>query len=82
MKINILIFYLFFASLGSSLAQSGPKTSGLQPVKVVHPAWAERGNIYEVNVRQYTPEGTLNAFAKHLDRLAGDGRANAMVYAP
>jgi glycosidase len=28
-----------------------------------------QGNIYEVNVRQYTPEGTLNAFAKHLDRL-------------
>ena len=28
-----------------------------------------QGNIYEVNVRQFTPEGTLNAFAKHLDRL-------------
>ena len=34
-----------------------------------HPAWIPQGNIYEVNVRQYTPEGTLNAFAKHLDRL-------------
>lgn len=34
-----------------------------------HPAWIMQGNIYEVNVRQYTPEGTLNAFAKHLDRL-------------
>ncbi|WP_210487781.1 alpha-amylase family glycosyl hydrolase [Rufibacter aurantiacus] len=33
------------------------------------PAWIMQGNIYEVNVRQYTPEGTLNAFAKHLDRL-------------
>ncbi len=28
-----------------------------------------QGNIYEVNVRQYTVEGTINAFAKHLDRL-------------
>ena len=37
--------------------------------KAAHPAWIEQGNIYEVNVRQYTPEGTLNAFAKHLDRL-------------
>jgi alpha-amylase len=36
---------------------------------LVHPAWIMQGNIYEVNVRQYTPEGTLNAFAKHLDRL-------------
>lgn len=34
-----------------------------------HPAWIMQGNIYEVNVRQYTEEGTLNAFAKHLDRL-------------
>lgn len=36
---------------------------------VVHPEWIMQGNIYEVNVRQYTPEGTFNAFAKHLDRL-------------
>ena len=34
-----------------------------------HPAWIMQGNIYEVNVRQYTPEGTFKAFAKHLDRL-------------
>jgi glycosidase len=34
-----------------------------------HPAWIEQGNIYEVNVRQYTPEGTFTAFAKNLDRL-------------
>ncbi len=34
-----------------------------------HPTWIMQGNIYEVNTRQYTPEGTFNAFAKHLDRL-------------
>src|SRR6187402_672419 len=38
-----------------------------------HPAWIMQGNIYEVNIRQYTPEGTFNAFAKHLDRLKGMG---------
>ena len=38
-----------------------------------HPAWIMKGNIYEVNVRQYTPEGTFNAFAKHLDRLKAMG---------
>ena len=38
-----------------------------------HPAWAIQGNIYEVNVRQYTPEGTFNAFAKNLDRLKAMG---------
>jgi alpha-amylase len=34
-----------------------------------HPAWAMQGNIYEVNVRQYTKQGTFKAFAKNLDRL-------------
>jgi glycosidase len=38
-----------------------------------HPGWIMQGNIYEVNIRQYTPEGTLNAFAKHLDRLRAMG---------
>jgi glycosidase len=31
--------------------------------------WAEQSNIYEVNVRQYTKEGTFAAFEKHLPRL-------------
>ncbi len=34
-----------------------------------HPSWLVQGNIYEVNVRQYTPEGTFTAFAKSLPRL-------------
>jgi len=34
-----------------------------------HPGWIMQGNVYEVNVRQYTPEGTLVAFEKSLDRL-------------
>ena len=29
----------------------------------------QASNIYEVNIRQYTPEGTFNAFEKHLPRL-------------
>jgi alpha-amylase len=40
----------------------------------VFPRWPwHGGNIYEVNVRQYTSEGTFNAFAKHLDRLKAMG---------
>lgn len=34
-----------------------------------HPDWSLQSNIYEVNVRQYTKEGTFNAFAKELPRL-------------
>lgn len=33
------------------------------------PNWAASANIYEVNIRQYTKEGTINAFKKHLPRL-------------
>ena len=31
--------------------------------------WVKSTNIYEVNLRQYTNEGTINAFADHLPRL-------------
>ena len=37
--------------------------------KKTTPDWAKNANIYEVNVRQYTPEGTFAAFQKHLPRL-------------
>lgn len=32
-------------------------------------SWAKDAVIYEVNIRQYTKEGTFNAFAAHLPRL-------------
>lgn len=35
--------------------------------------WIKNTNIYEVNLRQYTPEGTIEAFSAHLPRLKGMG---------
>ena len=35
--------------------------------------WVHTTNVYEVNVRQYTAEGTFLAFAKHLPRLQDMG---------
>lgn len=32
-------------------------------------SWAAQTNLYEVNIRQYSQEGSFNAFAKHLPRL-------------
>ena len=40
---------------------------------IAQPAWIKQGNIYEVNIRQYSKEGTFNAFAKSLDRLKNMG---------
>lgn len=36
-------------------------------------AWIQHSNIYEVNVRQYSLEGSFEAFAKHLPRLKDMG---------
>lgn len=33
------------------------------------PEWSKDKTIYEVNIRQYTQEGTFDAFAEHLPRL-------------
>ena len=35
--------------------------------------WISDSNIYEVNLRQYTPEGSINAFARELPRLKDMG---------
>ncbi|HSC52112.1 MAG TPA: alpha-amylase family glycosyl hydrolase [Phnomibacter sp.] len=35
--------------------------------------WCHHTNIYEVNLRQYTYEGTFDAFAEHLPRLQAMG---------
>ena len=37
------------------------------------PDWAKKSTIYEVNIRQFTPEGTFAAFKEHLPRLQALG---------
>lgn len=39
------------------------------PFTIRHPAWATSASLYQVNIRQYTPEGTFRAFEQHLPRL-------------
>jgi len=43
-----------------------------QPIRI-YPDWVDQATIYEVNLRQYTPEGTIKAFLPHIDRLADMG---------
>ncbi len=52
-----------------NLAANAVDTSNLAS----HPSWIVQGNIYEVNVRQYTKEGTFAAFSQHLQRLKDMG---------
>lgn len=41
--------------------------------QVPHTDWSKNATIYEVNIRQYTPEGTFDAFRTHLPRLENLG---------
>jgi glycosidase len=43
------------------------------PTSNTSTSWMDTATIYEVNVRQYTKEGTFNAFSKHLTRLSRMG---------
>lgn len=40
-----------------------------RPVKLIHPAWSKNAVIYQINTRQFTPQGTFKAAEAHLPRL-------------
>ena len=63
--IHILIIALIFSSCNS---QTNDKLTINK-----YPERTDKSNIYEVNIRQYTPEGTIKAFEKHLPRLKKTG---------
>jgi glycosidase len=46
-----------------TVQQTGPNTT------VVHPEWIKSSVMYEVNVRQYTPEGTFQALIGRLPKI-------------
>ena len=62
---------LYAAGAIACAATAAPPPPQAAPVAggVRHVAWARNANIYEVNLRQYTPEGTFRAFEAHLPRL-------------
>ena len=51
------------------------KKKALKPFisEVTHPEWSKNVVLYEVNVRQFTEEGTFKAFEEHLPRLKALG---------
>jgi glycosidase len=72
---KILFSLLLLQSILFTVSYAQNTKTSFSKAKLIdgHPAWIMQGNIYEVNVRQYTSEGTLNAFAQHLDRLKNMG---------
>ena len=57
------------ASLAAPPVANARTVAPPQPTKVTHPSWSRDAVIYEVNMRQYTPEGTFKAFEAQLPRL-------------
>lgn len=54
------------------LAEPENSTNQYEPVPYVtleNPEWVKNATIYQINTRQFTKEGTLNAARKHLPRL-------------
>ena len=60
------LFFLPLLTLALFSCQPGPKN---QSVKADISEWTKKSVLYEVNIRQYTPEGTFKAFETHLPRL-------------
>ncbi len=68
------ILILLVALISCQSTTNKTVSTSEKPVKVYkHVEWSKNANIYEVNVRQYTPEGTFAAFEKHLSRLRDMG---------
>jgi glycosidase len=76
-KNSILYLLVFALILGSCDDQNGNDKDDTQDtVKLSTYKFPERtntSNIYEVNIRQYTPEGTFKAFETHIPRLKETG---------
>lgn len=63
----VLSIVIILASCGNKKAKVAGQGEG-QAVESHH-NWSKNANIYEVNIRQFTPEGTFKAFEEHLPRL-------------
>ena len=61
----LVLAFAIFSCKTNTEKQEGTATASTDTATIDgHPAWIMQGNIYEVNVRQYTPEGTFAAFEK------------------
>ncbi len=72
----VTLLFLYTSCSNSADDTSGKKSTnkGLQPTSnIKHPDWSKNATIYEVNLRQYTEEGTIIAFMRELPRLRNMG---------
>ncbi len=68
---KIMAMIALVAFLGTACQMQPDRSESVDQLvsTVSHPEWSKNAVMYEVNVRQFTPEGTFNAFAEHMPRL-------------
>lgn len=64
---NKYVWLLLISFIAYACEQAEENLTSTPPETV--DTWLKKSSIYEVNIRQYTPEGTINALLPHLDRL-------------
>ena len=68
MRVTLTIITLLTAFVSCNTPQVQEEAIGF-PEGSTAPEWTRNASIYEVNIRQYTPEGTINAFSEHLQEI-------------
>ena len=64
-----LIFFFILLNLNSLLFSQKNYGTGANVKTVIHPEWSYDQSIYEVNLRQFSENGTFKEFEEHLPRL-------------
>lgn len=75
---NFIFISLVITAIFASSCKNQPSTQTenkeiMTDTEFKHPEWSKSSNIYEVNIRQYTPEGNFAAFMPHMERLKNMG---------
>lgn len=67
------LFSLFGCQSKEKVTEQPAEQAEFTPGKISVPGWVKNATIYEVNIRQFTPEGTFRAIVPHLSRLSDMG---------
>lgn len=66
---SVLIAVMMITGISCRQKHAPLNTGDSATALVKHPEWSKSLSIYEINVRQFTPEGTFAALEAHLPRL-------------
>ena len=72
LRVGLSILAIAVLSAGCTAAPAVPDLARYEPVayvKLKHPEWSKNSTIYQINLRQFTPEGTFRAAEQQLPRL-------------